>query len=70
MKKISIVFALSALALASGCRQEEPYMPESPSGGHEVTVTATLGDVSTKTQLGTDTKVYWSPGDAISIFSA
>ena len=70
MKKIYVVFALSALALASGCRQEEPYMPESPSDGHEVTVTATLGDVSTKTRLGTDTKVYWSPGDAISIFSA
>ena len=74
---------LPALALLSGCRNEEfDVMPEYeavPSEevqGHEMIITADLVDETLDTRTSSElveggkTRVYWSPGDKIKVFSA
>ena len=70
MRKGLFFLTMALLPLLSACQREVLDMADPVPGRSEVEITATLGDATTRTQLGTDTKVYWSPGDAISIFSA
>ena len=71
MKKEAKFMSLAALLVLGACQREEWVSPEPARGvgEREVTVTAMLGG-GTKTQLNGDGHVFWSPGDAISIFSA
>lgn len=68
MKKIySFAFAAVAILSAASCQKEE-MANETLLGGGNFTVTATT-EADTKTVLDDDNnKIYWAPGDKISLF--
>ena len=71
MKKYAI-FLLSALSVVAGCTMEEGLVKEeqnNQSNGKEITIQATREDSpDTRTVLESDGSVWWTPGDAISLF--
>ena len=70
MKRFLLPIGFALLALLS-CQRQEMDVLSDKSAKQEVILTAELRGVeATKTQLGADSHIYWSPGDAISVFSA
>ena len=69
MKNKAILILLSALSVLAGCTVEEQYSNDKQPSGKDVTLRATReGDPKTRTVRKSDGKVWWVPGDAISLF--
>ena len=61
---------LPLLALVSCQREEIESIQDSPAKGQEIKIIAGFGDadLSTRTTISSNGKVFWSPGEAINIF--
>lgn len=67
MKKC--LYLLLALTAVVSCAPQEMELPFSIQSGEELTLKAYFEDSSTKSTLVDETKVYWLPGDEISVFA-
>lgn len=66
MKRFSLLFCLGVSILA--CSPETLVEESNGNDGQELCFTAYLKDVATRTERQENTDVYWTPGDAVSIF--
>ena len=67
MKKY--LYVLLALAAFVSCAPQEMDLPFNIQSGDEVTLKAYFDNSATKSTLVDETKVYWLPGDEISVFA-
>ena len=67
-----VIFLLSALSVVAGCTMEEDFVKEeqnNQTNGKKITIQAIReDDPETRTVLESDGSVWWTPGDAISLF--
>ena len=72
MKEHISILLLSAFSMIAGCTMEEAFIKDeqnNTSNGKEITIQAVREDDSeTRTVLESDGSVWWTPGDAISLF--
>ncbi len=73
MKKYTSILLMSALFVVAGCTMEEPFVEDdldNQTVGKEITIQATReDDPETRTVRDeSDGSVWWTPGDAISLF--
>ena len=72
MKKYLGILLLSAFSVFTGCTMEETLLQDErtdQSNGKEITIRATReGYPETRTVRNADGSVWWTPGDAISLF--
>lgn len=75
MKKITVILAALAAAFAVSCTKETPeaQLPQdqdAPAGMKQVTITASIEGVDTKTSYDAEGKFSWTKGDKISVFAS
>ncbi len=72
MRKYIGILLMSVLFIVAGCTMEESFIQEEQNEqttGKEITIQAVREDDSeTRTVLESDGSVWWTPGDAISLF--
>lgn len=69
MRYYKLLLVLAFVALAASCMVSEPEVVSSLAlGEQEITITATSGELDTRTERAADGSVLWSPGDQISLF--
>ena len=72
VRKKTAFIALTALLIAGSCsRVEDPILQDGSGNVMSLTVEASWGDFpETKTEMQSSGAIYWSPNDAINLFTA
>ena len=71
MNKYASIILLSAMSIIAGCTIEESFIQDEDNNSKEELITIQAireGDPETRTIRKSDGKVWWVPGDAISLF--